>query len=365
MIDRGGKELLHRDGRVARIDDLAERQARGDLRRRGLRSRAREQRPRRSSRSRESTSRRPSRTAATCSICSIPTPSSPGTAAPCGPRRTCASRHYGRWAAGDRLLVAPTQDGRIHVLGDGLDAELTRRPPAIEMMRVAARPGVSRVRDDLPRRAVRVEPRRRRAEAARVGHAGVLRRRQPAGRRREPRQRLAVDRSRQRRRRPVREGSVGLPERDPGRPRRPVAVSSTRASRRRPRSLLGRPRDASTITTRRLPVRGAARPAATAVVAAAGGQAHRASSATTSRASSLKLDGEVISLCSGRPRSGIAALSITGELVAGSSTARTSRARTSQSSRARSSCRSARARGRRERRAAAVVGAGPSTTSRR
>jgi hypothetical protein len=48
------------------------------------------------------------------------------------------------WAAGDHLLVAPTQDGRIHVLGDGLDAELHAPATGDQMMRVAARPGVAR-----------------------------------------------------------------------------------------------------------------------------------------------------------------------------------------------------------------------------
>lgn len=48
------------------------------------------------------------------------------------------------WAAGDRMLVAPTQDGRIHVLGDGLDAELHAPATGDQMMRVAARPGVPR-----------------------------------------------------------------------------------------------------------------------------------------------------------------------------------------------------------------------------
>jgi hypothetical protein len=46
--------------------------------------------------------------------------------------------------AGDRLLVAPSQDGRVHVIGDGIDAELHAPTTGDQITRVAARPGVSR-----------------------------------------------------------------------------------------------------------------------------------------------------------------------------------------------------------------------------
>ena len=101
------------------------------------------------------------------------------------------------WAfpAGDDLSVALTSDGRIHVVGGNVAADLAAAGLARRDGADRGAPGRFAVRHDLPGRAVRVEHRRRRTEAARPRPPRLLRRRSPGRHQREPGPRLALGRS--------------------------------------------------------------------------------------------------------------------------------------------------------------------------
>ena len=100
------------------------------------------------------------------------------------------------YVAGDDLSVVATSDGRIHVVGGEVAADLVLPSSPDEMVRIAAQQGRRAVRDDLRAGTLRVEPRRCRAAADHQRPPRLLRRRSPHRHQRQPASRLALARPR-------------------------------------------------------------------------------------------------------------------------------------------------------------------------